>query len=182
MKELIKLSEHLYEIFLKLYPFSYREEFGGEMKYVYSRSIKEAYSQQGEKGLIRFWFITLADGVKSLIGETLDGEKGGVKMSSQKTDILMQNKIFFWIILGTGLVLSIPLVAMQFTSEVDWKLFDFAIMGTLMLGASFAFVVAARLVPAKYRVIVGAALFAALFVTWIHLAVGIVDTWPLAGS
>ena len=32
-----------------------------------------------------------------------------------------------------GLLLIIPLIAMQLTDEVEWSLFDFIIMGTLLL-------------------------------------------------
>jgi len=98
------------------------------------------------------------------------------------TDIIMQNKVFLWIAGITGLLLFIPLIAMQFTSEVDWKLGEFLVMGTLIFGMSSLFVSVAKLTPSKYRVLLGFGFLAAFLLTWVHLAVGIVDTWPLAGS
>jgi hypothetical protein len=103
-------------------------------------------------------------------------------MKTKSDDIIMQNKVFLWIALATGLILSIPFIAMQFSSEVDWNLFDFIVMGTLLFGTGFIFVHVTRITPRKYRVLLGVAFFAALLLTWIHLAVGIVDRWPLAGS
>ncbi|MGB1536033.1 MAG: hypothetical protein ACPG84_08395, partial [Flavobacteriaceae bacterium] len=36
------------------------------------------------------------------------------------------------------LILLIPLTAMQFSSEVNWSLFDFVIMGFLLLALGFS--------------------------------------------
>ena len=103
-------------------------------------------------------------------------------MKTKNTDIILQNKIFLWIVLATGIILSIPLIAMQFTNEVDWKLADFTVMGVLLFGTGFLFVHVARVTPRKYRTLIGIAFVLALLLTWVHLAVGIVDSWPLAGS
>lgn len=97
-------------------------------------------------------------------------------------DIIKQNKIFTYLAAITAGILSIPLIAMQFTSEVDWSVSDFIIMGALIFGVGFLFVHVARVTPRKYRVLIGIGFLAILLVTWVHLAVGIVDTWPLAGS
>jgi hypothetical protein len=94
----------------------------------------------------------------------------------------MQNKVFAYMAAATCLILSIPLFAMQFTNEVDWKLGDFVIMGILLFGMGSLFVSVARVVPRKYRLLTGLAFLAAVLIIWVHLAVGIVDTWPLAGS
>lgn len=182
MKLAIRLSEQIYDFFLRLYPFSYRKEFGGEMKYVYSQSIKDAYSENGEIGIVKFWVISLIDGIKSLFSEHLENGKGGGSMKAKSTDILMQNKIFVYIAMVTGLILTFPLIAMQFSNEVDWQLFDFIVMGILIMGTGSLFVFVARAMPRKYRVVVGLGFLLALLLTWVHLAVGIVDTWPLAGS
>jgi hypothetical protein len=34
----------------------------------------------------------------------------------------------------------------------------------------------------KNRLVIGLVILALVLVTWVHLAVGIVDTWPFAGS
>ncbi|PWF39125.1 hypothetical protein C7C56_027220 [Massilia glaciei] len=79
-------------------------------------------------------------------------------------------------------ILLVPLVAMQFTSEVNWDIFDFAVMGILLLGTGTAFVVGARMFTAtKARVILGIVLGLTLFLVWAELAVGVFGT-PFAGS
>jgi hypothetical protein len=86
------------------------------------------------------------------------------------------------VVLATAAILMIPLVAMQFTSEVDWKLNDFAIMGVLISGTGFLYVLATRFVRhTQYRVAIGATLALALLLAWAELAVGIFGS-PFAGS
>lgn len=89
-----------------------------------------------------------------------------------KTDIVMQNKVFLWIALATGFILLIPLISMQFTSDVNWTLFDFVVAGTLLFGTGLVFVLTARRFP-RIRVIIGAVLAALLVYLWAELAVGI---------
>lgn len=87
--------------------------------------------------------------------------------------LLDRNVVFGWIALGTGLVLLIPLIAMQFTSEVNWGVGDFLVMGLLLSGGASLFVLAARRSTGPRRVIVGAAIAAAVLYVWAELAVGL---------
>ena len=48
--------------------------------------------------------------------------------------MLIQNKRLAYILSTVAVILLIPLVAMQFTSEVDWSASDFAVMGGLLVG------------------------------------------------
>lgn len=105
-------------------------------------------------------------------------------MASKKTvknDRLRQNKVFYWIAIGTGVILSIPLIAMQFTTDVNWDLQDFIIMGALLFGSGFLFVQVARITPRKYRTIIGIAFLIAVLLIWAELGVGIFGT-PFAGN
>lgn len=95
----------------------------------------------------------------------------------------MQHKDIASVFVVTTGILMIPLVAMQFTSEVDWKLFDFIVIGTLLIGTGLLIVLAGKKIKStNHRVAAIIALLVTLLLIWIHLAVGIVDTWPLAGS
>lgn len=54
-------------------------------------------------------------------------------MKTKSNAIIMQNKVFLWIALATGLILMIPLIAMQITNEVNWTLSDFTVIGSFSL-------------------------------------------------
>jgi hypothetical protein len=98
-------------------------------------------------------------------------------MKAKNADIIMQNKIFMWIAVVTGLILLLPLIAMQFTSGVNWTLFDFVVMGALLFGAGFLYVHVARVTPRKYRVLIGLAFLLVLLWLWVELAVGLFTAW-----
>ena len=79
-------------------------------------------------------------------------------------------------------ILLLPLLAMQFTHEVNWTLFDFLVAGALLLGACLAFELVARKVATRtHRFIVGIAITIVLLLVWAELAVGVFGT-PWAGS
>lgn len=119
----------------------------------------------------------IIDAGKSLVTQHLKNQKEGDSVKTKSNDIIMQNKVFLWIALATGLILLIPLLAMQFTGEVNWTLLDFATAGVLLSGIGSMFVLAARKVDKKYRVAIGIAFAAALLYLWAELAVGIFTTW-----
>lgn len=182
-KAVIRKSERIYGFLLKFYPKSYRKEFGEEMKYVFSKSLKDAYTENGEQGIFTLWKRIITDTCKSLVRQHIENQRGGGHMRTKSNDIIMQNKVFIWIALGTVLVLMIPLMAMQISSDVDWGLLDFTVIGVLLFGMGSVFVTIARKVRnTTHRVIIAIAILAAMLLIWIHLAVGIVDSWPLAGS
>ena len=86
------------------------------------------------------------------------------------------------IVLTVALLLFIPFLAMQFTTEVKWSPFDFVVAGILLLGTGLLCELVLRKVHnSKYRVAIVLAILAALFLVWAELAVGIFGT-PFAGS
>ncbi|MBD1396853.1 hypothetical protein H9Q13_06725 [Pontibacter sp. JH31] len=96
--------------------------------------------------------------------------------------MVTQNKRLIGIVSAAVFILSIPLIAMQFTNEVDWGLFDFVIMGILLLGTGFLCELVIRKVKnVDYRIGFIAVILLVLFLIWAELAVGIFGT-PLAGS
>jgi len=87
--------------------------------------------------------------------------------------LLARHRISGWIALATGGVLLIPLIAMQFSREVDWSPADFAIMGALLFTAATTFVLIARRIPRPYRWPTAALITAAFLIIWAELAVGV---------
>ena len=86
-------------------------------------------------------------------------------------------------IYGTAsLLLILPLVAMQFTSEVDWKPLDFFLAGILLYGTALGIDTVQKRVKDKQKAVLYAgAILLVLFIIWAELAVGILGT-PFAGS
>ena len=75
------------------------------------------------------------------------------------------------------LILLVPLIAMQFTDEVNWSIMDFVVAGLLLSGLGLAiYFTFQRLKNRKYKwLIIGVVIF--LFVLiWAELAVGIFGT------
>tara|TARA_B100001245_G_scaffold133703_1_gene99095 strand:+ start:296 stop:544 length:249 start_codon:yes stop_codon:yes gene_type:complete len=81
-----------------------------------------------------------------------------------------------------GLLLIIPLIAMQLTDEVEWSLFDFIIMGTLLLITGLmGEIIFKKVKKYKHRVILYVVVSITFLLIWAELAVGIFGT-PFAGS
>ena len=96
--------------------------------------------------------------------------------------MITHNRRLVGILLTVGLLLLIPLVAMQFTNEVNWSAFDFVVMGVLLLGTGLTCELVLRKVKSlKNRLIICAVILFAFFLVWAELAVGIFGT-PFAGS
>lgn len=74
----------------------------------------------------------------------------------------------------TLLLLLIPLVAMQFTSEVNWGPGDFGTAALLLFSAGMAYRLACLRVHRKaHRVTVAVIVLAVLAIIWAELAVGL---------
>jgi uncharacterized membrane protein len=75
----------------------------------------------------------------------------------------------------TGLILLVPLVAMQFSDEVAWTLADFVVAGVFLFSAGRAYqLVASRASNNAYRLAVGVAVGTALMLVWLVGAVGVI--------
>lgn len=96
--------------------------------------------------------------------------------------MITQNKRLLGIVFTVALLLLVPLVAMQFTDEVNWSPFDFVVAGSLLLGAGLLCELTLRVVKkTEYRLALCVVILAALLLIWIELAVGIFGT-RFAGS
>lgn len=79
-------------------------------------------------------------------------------------------------------ILSIPLMAMQFTKEVNWTISDFLVMGILLFTTVFTIdFVLKKFKTLKSRLILIVGIVVLLALVWAELAVGIFGS-PLAGS
>ncbi|GAB3803633.1 hypothetical protein GCM10028819_33820 [Spirosoma humi] len=96
--------------------------------------------------------------------------------------MLTQNRRLIGILLTVALLLSVPLIAMQFTNEVKWSPFDFIVAGILLFGTGLTGELVIRKVNRmNYRIAIYGAILVVLVLVWIELAVGLFGS-PLAGS
>ncbi|MEX2963100.1 hypothetical protein [Microbulbifer sp. TYP-18] len=88
-------------------------------------------------------------------------------------NIISRNSIFAWLALATGILLLIPFVAMQLSSQVQWSFGDFGAMGALLFGTCSLYVLIARRIKPQQRIFAGVVLGLAFFYIWSELAVGV---------
>jgi hypothetical protein len=89
---------------------------------------------------------------------------------------MLTNK-YVRVVLITGLMLLIPLIAMLFTDEMQWSLVDFMVAAALLIGAGVTYeFVASRGSTIVHRAAVGLSVLTALLLVWVSLAVGIIGS------
>lgn len=90
----------------------------------------------------------------------------------------MQNKRIIIMVITPLILLLIPLIAMQFTDEVNWTLLDFIVAGVLLLGTGLMCgIIIRKTKNIRYRVIFCLAILMVLILIWAELAVGIFGTF-----
>jgi len=79
-------------------------------------------------------------------------------------------------------LLTVPLIAMQFTNEVSWTLSDFLVMGILLfsVGMTCEFILR-KFKSIRQRIIFCGIALVIFFLIWAELAIGIFNS-PLAGN
>lgn len=97
------------------------------------------------------------------------------------TDILGSDQLrgnpVRWLVWGGAAALLLPLVAMQFTSQVNWDGFDFLVMGGMLLTVCVLYEIAAYVARGNaYMFAAGIAVGAAFLTAWANLAVGIIGS------
>ncbi|MDF0706459.1 MAG: hypothetical protein VX772_02615 [Bacteroidota bacterium] len=78
-------------------------------------------------------------------------------------------------------LLAIPFIAMQFSSEVQWSLFDFIVAGGLLTVLGFTIDLALKKITGTKRIMAVATIVLFFLLIWAELAVGVFGS-PLAGS
>ena len=95
---------------------------------------------------------------------------------------IMKNKRLKIILIAIAILLFVPIIAMQFTNEVNWTIFDFVIMGILLLSTGLLCeLVMSKVNKIKHRIALCIVIVGVFLIVWAELAVGIFGT-PFAGS
>ncbi len=81
------------------------------------------------------------------------------------------------IFLAIAIILSLPLLAMQFTDQVVWDAWDFFVAGIFLFGTGLLYEFAARREGDKaYRAAMAFAVGTTLVLVWMNLAVGLIGS------
>jgi hypothetical protein len=96
------------------------------------------------------------------------------KLITQRSAVV---KIAFFATLFASTILLIPLTASFITTEMDWSLFDYMLIWTLLFcaGALYKWITLFA-VDSGYRAAVGLAILTGVFIIWSNLGVGIVGS------
>ena len=82
-----------------------------------------------------------------------------------------------YVALATASILMIPLIAMQFSNEVNWSPADFLVMAILLSGTGIAFVLMTRAARSfARRAAIGLAVGTGFLLIWVNLAVGFIGS------
>jgi hypothetical protein len=105
-----------------------------------------------------------------------------LEISGHKIFMNINNKRLVIISAVVVIPLLIPLIAMQFSTEVNWTLFDFIVATVLLFSAAMAIDLIIRKVKGKtYRIIFSVVVLVVFLLIWAEIAVGIFGT-PIAGT
>lgn len=146
---------------LRLYPDRYREQFGEPMMQTFQDLLSRR--EESGKGLIAWVFWVYVETSIEIVRENLSCNRKYIKGIFIRTAVVALS------------ILSLPLVAMQFTSEVQWGWADFFVAGVLLFGTGLAYeLMVKKFTFSEYRIAIGIAFGTALLLVWMNLAVGII--------
>jgi asparagine N-glycosylation enzyme membrane subunit Stt3 len=97
-----------------------------------------------------------------------------VENRKNKKVTILKNKSLTLIISIVAFLLLIPLIAMQFTNEVNWDILDFIVAAILLLSTGLAcnFIIQ-KIKNTKFRIAICLAIVVTFLLIWTELAVGI---------
>ena len=86
----------------------------------------------------------------------------------------MKNKSLIILVLIITLILSVPLIAMQFSPDVNWSVSDFIVAAVLLISTGLVCEMILRKVKNSFtKFTICFSIIAALMIVWAELAVGI---------
>lgn len=82
-------------------------------------------------------------------------------------DILITKNRVFVLLFTVFLVLLLPLIAMQFTNEVHWDVYDFVIAGVVLYSFGYLYEVLAKI--SNNKILIGLMVFGLFIFVWVSL-------------
>lgn len=155
----LKPYRYAYAALVRLFPAVYQQRFGESMEQTFHDVLRERTESGGVLPAALSLYLETAT---SLIKEHIHS-------------FYMKNINLLFILGAVGLLLLVPLIAMQFSDEVVWTPLDFLFAGVVLSGAGLTFELVSRQGGSLvYRAAVAAAVAAGLLLVWVNAAVGII--------
>ncbi len=149
-----------YGVLLRLYPRKFYARFSNSMEQTFADLLRER--METDERLILFLLVVFANTTASAIGEHM-------------MELRTRKPLLVSMVIIPALILSVPLIAMQFSDAVDWSIEDFLVAGILLTGGGIAYeLIGRRTAKLAYRVAAGMTLGTMIALVWISLAVGII--------
>jgi len=82
-------------------------------------------------------------------------------------DILITKNRVFVLLFTVFLVLLLPLIAMQFTNEVHWDVYDFVVAGVVLYSFGYLYEVLAKI--SNNKILIGLMVFGLFIFVWVRL-------------
>ena len=166
MEHAIEISVRAYRLLLRAFPPELRDAYGLEMAQCFRDLCRDGAHAGGMLGLATVWAQTLIETPSVVLRD-----RNITLLNAINRDMY---RAAAGIAFVAGLILSIPLIAMRFSNEVQWGLIDFVVAGALLFGVGFTFVLATRLTLSTLsRTAIGIGFVAALMLVWAELGVGV---------
>jgi hypothetical protein len=157
-----------YRTLLRLHPRAHRERFAESMEQTFHDLCRErAATGKGLLGFAMWLFLETSTGI----------------IKENARSIMTHNKNIVRIAIGTGLILMIPLIAMQVSDEWNWGPLDFVFAGILLFGTGLVFdLVARKCSTIAYRAAVAIACVTGFLLLWVNAAVGFIGDEDAANA
>jgi len=107
-------------------------------------------------------------------GLAADASWRGHHQPSTAKEAMNTNRSTIGIVLAPASILLLPLLAMQFTDDMAWGVFDFVLAGVLLMGIGLVYALVRNAGDLAYRAAVGIAIATALFLVWMVGALGVI--------
>ena len=158
----IRRYRQWYSQLLRLYPEPYQERFAEGMEQTFADLLRERTGSDAGHFSFALWMF--AETSAGMVRENMNS-------------FVLRNKNIFYMAIATACILMIPLVAMQFSDEVKWTLFDFIFAGTILFGSGLTYeLIVRKRLNSSYRIAVAIGVATGLILIWINGAVGIIGS------
>ena len=107
-------------------------------------------------------------------GLAADASWRGHHHPSNAKEAMNTNRSAIGIVLAPASILLVPLLAMLFTDEMAWGVFDFVLAAVLLMGIGLVYALVRNAGNLAYRAAVGIAIATALFLVWMVGALGVI--------